>query len=81
METQASEEGEMAKPETWCLMQSARVSTAGSGVRRPRKVPDSPRAFSLLQRRPEVLLGHLVPYSQIVRAVGKIGPQNEHEAA
>jgi hypothetical protein len=35
MEIQASEEVEMAKPETLGLMKSTRVSPAGSGLRIP----------------------------------------------
>ena len=38
-------------------------------------------AFSLLEKCPEVLLGHLVQYPQTLGTVGKIGQQNEPEAA
>ncbi len=71
----------MAKPETLGLMQSARVSTAGSGVRTSWTLLHSLSAFSLPQKCPEVLPGHLVHCSPRVRILGKIGPQNEHEAA
>src|SRR2546421_2171361 len=71
----------MAQPRTLRSMKSARASTAGLGVRMPWTVPGSPRAFSLLQKYPQGLLEHLVQCSQTVRAVGKIGPQNAHEAA
>ena len=78
-EIQVSEEGEMAKPETLGLIPSAQVSTAGSEVRMPWTVPDSPRAFSLPQECLVVVLGHLIHCSQILRTVGKTGQQNEYE--
>jgi len=69
----------MAKPEKFCLIKSARVPTAGSRLGMPWTLLDSLSAFSLPQKCPEVLLGHLAHCSQTLRTAGKIGQQNEYE--